>query len=181
MTLQTPSLEPKPSSRVRVADYAQVGALLAVFVAVLVFLTRDAQTVPPERVIAPVGALVGLTAAVWLSMVLVRNGTILRGLTRAEYYLDYRSDAPPDWVERPARAFNNLFQVPLLFYVISLFMLVTGRVDSAQIALAWTYVAVRALHATVYIGWNYLPYRFGAWFASCVTLGVIWTRFLLQG
>lgn len=171
---------PASSPKVGLAEYLRVTGMLVVYCIGLAVVARGARTVDPspERLIAPLIALVGLTAFVWLLMVVVRNATILRGITNADYYTAYQpSRHPPEWVERPARVFNNLFQVPMLFYVVCLLMMITGRVDERQITFAWIYVATRALHAVIYIGWNYVPYRFGAWLASCITLGVIWFRF----
>lgn len=169
----------KPS--VGLAEYVRVALFLSAFSIALGFLTRESMQgqIEAARIIAPAGGMVALTAVVWLLMVIVRNATILRGVTNAHYFKDYRASiTPPEWVERPARTFNNLFQVPMLFYVVCLFMLGTGELDEAQLALAWTYVGVRTLHAVVYIGWNYVPYRFAVWIASCITLGVLWFRFV---
>jgi hypothetical protein len=165
--------------QVNLSDYYRVGAMLAVFGLGLAIVTRiTPTTVPsPVRLIAPIEALAGLTALVWLVMLVVRNATIIRGITRPEYFHDYVTANPPEWVERPARTFNNLCQVPILFYVICLLMMITGRVDEAQITLAWVYVGTRVVHAIIYIGWNYVPYRFAAWNASCLSLAVIWARF----
>lgn len=167
------------AAKVSIADYAVVSILLTVYCAGLALLTsaQQPQNPPPERLLRPIEALVGLTALVWLLMVGVRNTTILMGITKPGYYHGYLSDQPPEWVERPARTFNNLFQVPILFYVICLLMMVTGRLDETQITLAWVYVAMRLVHAVIYLGWNYVPYRFASWVASCITLGVIWWRF----
>jgi hypothetical protein len=174
-----PSLEAPP--QVGIAEYIRVTAILTLYCVGLAVVTQTAPTPTPapspERLVAPMEVLVGLTAFIWLLMVVVRNGTILRGITKASYYRDYQSDAPPEWVERPARTFNNLMQVPALFYVICLLMMVTGRLDEAQITLAWVFVVMRFVHAFIYIAWNYVPYRFAAWIAGCITLGVIWARF----
>jgi hypothetical protein len=167
---------------VRVADYVRVGSALGLFCLGLWFVCRASPGPQPaaERLISPMFALVALTALVWLGVVLVRNTTVLLGITSPAYYADYATAHPPDWVERPARTFNNLMQVPVLYYVVSLLMLVTGRFDTTQIALAWIFVATRALHAVVYIGWNYLPLRFGLWVAGCISVGVLWFRFAAQ-
>jgi hypothetical protein len=87
---------------------------------------------------------------------------------------------PPEWVERPARVFNNLMQVPPIFYLLCVLMLHTGRVDAAQLVLAWTFVAARYAHALVYAVWNYLPARFGTFVASFIALVVLCVRFALQ-
>lgn len=167
---------------VRIADYAQITAALTVYCSGLAYMIANASTVSPDpmRVIAPITALVVLTGVIWVMMVVVRNATVIRGITNMDYYRDYSVFAPPEWVERPARTFNNLLQVPVLFYLVCVLMLVTKRFDQAQLMLAWAYVAVRVLHATILIGWNYVPYRFGSWLASCITLCIIWVRFLNQ-
>jgi hypothetical protein len=110
--------------------------------------------------------------------VVFRNGAIIRGYISGAYYADYRSDVPPDWIERPARTFNNLMQVPTLFYVVCLALMVTERVDRAALCLAWIFVTQRAIHALVYMAWNYVPLRFAMWVASWMTLTVMWWRFV---
>jgi hypothetical protein len=110
----------------------------------------------------------------------VRNLAVFRGTVSARYYLDYVSEVPSEKLERPARTFNNLLQVPMLFYAACALMMATGNVDAAQVTIAWLYVALRVLHAVVYIAFNRLAYRFSLFAASCIALGVLWTRFALQ-
>jgi hypothetical protein len=134
----------------------------------------------PEALIQPVVALVGLTALVWCLMVVWRNLAVIRGNVPVRYFRTYASDAPAEWVERPTRAYMNLLELPLLFYVACALMLVTGKFDGAQVALAWVFVLTRYVHAFIHIGFNYVPLRFTAFFAGSVTLGVLWVRFAAQ-
>lgn len=164
-------------------DYLRVGALLALYCGLLSWLSargagREASV---DALVAPMAALVSLVALTWLLMVVLRNYASMRDARAATYYLSYKADPPPDWIERPARAFNNLMQLPTLFYVACLIMMVRGRCDEAQLWIAWLYVATRALHAVVYIGWNPLPYRFASWVASSMALGVLWWRLVSLG
>ena len=133
-----------------------------------------------EALIPPVVALVALTALVWLAMVATRLTAVSRGAAPARYYRGYSGDPPPEWVERPARAFMNLLEVPILFYVVCVLMLVTGTADATQVALAWSFVAVRAVHAGIHIGVNHVPARLLAYLAGCLVLAAIWVRFALQ-
>jgi hypothetical protein len=179
MSAQAPAQA--PALKVSLSDYYRVGAILVAYSVGLAFITRIPPSgVPsPIRLIPPIASLAALTGVVWVLMVVVRNVTILRGITQAGYYVNYLDDPPPEWVERPARLFNNLFQAPVLFYLVCVLMMLTGRVDESQIALAWVYVATRVVHAIIYLGWNYVPFRFAAWNASTIALAVIWTRFAL--
>jgi hypothetical protein len=161
-------------------DYAIVSTLLALYAGALALLARDTSPLGKESLVAPMGALVALTALVWLMMVMFRNYAALSQRASSDYYRFYDSKLlPEDWIERPARAFNNLMQLPTLFYVVCLAMMLTGRVDEGQRALAWTFVATRTLHALVYIGWNPLAYRFASWVAASICLFTLWARFLL--
>jgi len=165
----------------RLGDYAAVTAVLTAFCVALIVAVRAgaAQPALPQALIPPMLGLFALTALVWLLMVVVRNVSIMLGRVSVRYYVAYASHTPSEKIERPARVFNNLMQVPTLFYVVCLLCLVTGDVDAAQVTLAWIYVAARCLHAVVYMGWNRVQWRFACWVASCIALGVIWTRFAL--
>jgi len=151
------------------------GALGFVVLALLPHAPAD-----PRSLVKPMLAMVVVTTAVWLAMASVRNWAILTGRASPKHYLDYKSDPPPDWIERPARAYDNLMQAPTLFYVISILMIVTGWADSTQVTLAWMFVALRAAHAVIYIGVNVLPARFVSFALSCFALWEMWARFALN-
>ncbi|MDB4990832.1 MAG: hypothetical protein JWN04_6010 [Myxococcaceae bacterium] len=133
-----------------------------------------------DALLGPIYAQTALTGSVWLSMVLVRNYAILRELVPSTYYRDYQESIPNDWVERPARVFNNLMQVPTLFYVVCLLLIQLGRTDAAQVALAWLFVSSRVVHTVVYIGWNHVPTRFAVWLMGGIALITLWLRFAMH-
>lgn len=163
-----------------VSEYVAIGAIFALGIALIVSITSQAaEAVGPRGLVKPMLALFALTSAVWLAMVLIRNGAVIFRRASVKYYRDYKSDAPDEWIERPARTFNNLMQVPTLFYVISILMMLEPHIDISQIRLAWMFVATRALHAIVYICFNYVPVRFAIYAVSCIVLGVIWARYAL--
>lgn len=164
------------------AAYLLIGAILAAFVALLagVVWMTPAHGVQDAAVIQPLVALVVLTAVVALFMLVYRNLALLRGAASARYFKTFTADQPAEWVERPARTYMNLLELPVLFYVVCLLMLTTRRLDSIQVALAWVFVATRYAHAFIYIGFNYVPLRFVAFLSGVLTLVVIWARFALQ-
>lgn len=168
------------------ATYLLLGVILAAFVAVLVAVVRT-PSASAHRVqdaaaalIQPVVALVVLTAIVSLLMVVYRNLAVIRGAAPQRYFRTFTADQPAEWVERPARAYMNLLELPVLFYVVCLLMLTTGRFDSVQVSLAWVFVIARYVHAFIHIGFNYVPLRFVAFLTGVFTLVVIWTRFAEQ-
>jgi hypothetical protein len=125
-------------------------------------------------------ALVALTAIVTLIMVGYRNVAFIRGTASERYFKTFIDDKPAEWIERPTRTYMNLLELPVLFYVVCLLMLTTGKFDSVQVSLAWVFVITRYVHAFIYIGFNSVPLRFAAFMTGIFTLAVIWTRFTEQ-
>jgi len=173
------------ASRQLGTKYLVVGAVLAVFLSILSTVLNSEAT--PVRIaeqaavlLQPIIALVALTGAAWLLMVVYRNLAFISGLTSERYFQTYSLDTPEEWVERPTRAFMNLLEAPVLFYVIVGLMLITGVADSIQIALAWLFVGTRYVHTFIYIAFNYIPLRFVTYASGVITLGVMWVRFAMQ-
>ena len=160
-------------------EYTGVVVFLVAYGIGLSQATEQRGPVPPnEALLGPIATMVGLTAVVWLAMLVFRNYAVIRGTITGEYFSTYSGSLPPDWIERPARTFNNLMQVPTLFYVACAFMMILQRVDHVAVLLAWIYVLTRVAHASIYMIWNYVPARFATWVASWIALCVLWVRFL---
>jgi hypothetical protein len=161
--------------------YAPVLVSIAAYLVLLAFMLERPPVVAarngPRELIQPIVGLVVLTGVVWILMFVYRNVAVVRRTASLRYYRSYTSDTPPEWVERPARTFMNLLEVPVLFYVLCVLMLQTGRWDSIQLSLAWLFVASRYLHAGIYIALNDVPLRFSAYAMGCITLSVMWWRF----
>jgi hypothetical protein len=167
------------------AKYLVVGVTLATFVAVLAAVVRTTSASVhiaqgAAVLLQPVVALVVLTAIALLLAVVYRNVAIIRRAASERYFRTFTDDKPAEWVERPIRTYMNLLELPVLFYVVCLLMLTTGRFDPVQVSLAWVFVATRYAHAFIYIGFNYVPLRFAAFLTGVITLAVIWTRFAGQ-
>ena len=174
----SPGVGKRGGSGPTLKNYAAVSSALVLFSILLFWIVRQYGNLSadPQELLAPVFAQVTLIGLVWLAMVVFRNYAILKDITSGVYYERYVDDLPPDWVERPARAFNNLMQVPSLFFLACILMLLVASADRAQIILAWIFVVSRCLHAGIYIIWNYVPARFACFVAGSITLIVMYTR-----
>ena len=161
------------------SGYLGVTAVLVPFIVLLVLIRRGTPTpvAGSLALLQPIFALVVLTTVVLVIAAVIRNLALIRGTASIRYYQTYGEELPAEWIERPAKTFNNLLQVPILFYVVCLLMLVTEEIDSIQVTLAWLFVATRIAHAFVYIVFNHVPYRFAAFVTGVLTLAVIWGRF----
>ena len=132
-------------------------------------------------IFAPMGVLAFLTQGVLLLIPIRRFRAGAAGQVTADDFKLGESNRVPAHVALPNRAMMNLLELPLLFYVASLMFYVAGRVDGVTLALAWTYVALRALHSAIQLSYNRVMHRLIPFAASNVVLSAYWVWFFLKG
>ena len=76
----------------------------------------------------------------------------------------------------PANNFNNLLEMPVLFYLAVVLSLVFMIQDDVLVQLAWVYVALRAVHSLVHCTYNRVLHRFTVYLGSCLILLLMWLR-----
>jgi hypothetical protein len=86
---------------------------------------------------------------------------------------------------RAADNFRNLFEMPVLFYVLCGFLFVTQLTTLFLLACAWGYVVLRAGHSWIHLTHNKVIRRFQVYVASTIVLYVMWgifaVRLVMQG
>ncbi|MDD9941771.1 MAG: MAPEG family protein [Myxococcales bacterium] len=175
--------EPAATATPSVArQYATISLFVVPTMAYIVHVAlREARPIAEPRVLlGPVFAVLALTAIVWLLMLVARNLAVMLGAAPVAFFRNFDGAAIPDWVERPARTFNNLMQVPLVFYAVCALMIGAGEVDSVQLTLAWIFAGSRYLHAFAFVGWNDVKWRFAMALPGFVTMGILAARFGMQ-
>lgn len=128
------------------------------------------------EILRPVFAMAVLTAAVLLRLAWVRLTAISQKKIPLSYYQTFQGQDLPDWAAKPARNFINLFEVPVLFYIVAILIFVTHKTDSFFCNLAWIYVFFRALHSLIHVTFNNVRLRFAAFLLSNATLMILWIR-----
>ena len=130
--------------------------------------------------IYPMFVMVLLTAFVLATLFRSRVGAVREGLVSAAYFRIYQGEAEPESSAKRARHFINLFEAPVLFYVVCLAAMITHFTGTAMQVLAWVYVAARVVHAHVHLGGNRLRHRMRAYFFSWGVLLAMWL-YLIAG
>lgn len=133
---------------------------------------------PQSAIFGPFFATIGLTAVVWVYMYVRRirfiNGS---GLTPDQLAVPGELQRQqPASVSNPSDNFKNLFEVPVLFYALCLYLFATGQVDGTYVAAAWVFVGFRALHSTVHCTFNKVLLRFWLYAISTVAVFFIAIR-----
>jgi hypothetical protein len=85
----------------------------------------------------------------------------------------------PEHEKRVSNAFDNQFQMPVLFYVGAGIALYFGA-SWVEVLLAWLFVVSRIAHATVFATTNNVHQRFSAYAIGCVVLAILWFDLLIR-
>lgn len=129
-------------------------------------------------IIQPVAVLALFTLAILLLMGLRRLKAQLAGqVTEGDFKFGESARVPPE-VGILNRNYMNLLELPMLFYVGSLMILVTGQTDKTYLWLAWAYVALRLVHSAIHLTYNRVLHRLFAFAASNAVLVIMWIRIL---
>ncbi len=122
----------------------------------------------------PLFAMALLTFAVMLTLFLTRVRSVVQGEVRAAYFKTYQGGEESRRAVQLSRHFTNLFETPVLFYVVCLAAMFSEQQSALLAGLAWTYVALRVAHALIHIGRNKLRPRMVAYMTSWVVLLSMW-------
>ncbi len=129
---------------------------------------------PEMRLVYPMAAMVVLTFVVLVILFRSRIRMVRDGLAPVSYFRTFQGAVEPDYAAKPARHFSNLFEAPTLFYAGCLAAMIVGVRGVAVLALAWGYVAARAVHAWIHLGGNRVRHRLRAYFISWLLLLALW-------
>lgn len=98
------------------------------------------------QILYPTFAMFALVQIVLLRMRSLRFAAVRANQITVDYYRTFQGAEEPEHVRAVVRNFANLFELPMLFFVVSLMIYVTGEVSEWLVGLAWLYVALRYAH-----------------------------------
>jgi hypothetical protein len=122
----------------------------------------------------PAFAMAALTFAVWVRLYATRIGEMRRERIHPQAVATSRQAAERLRETRAADNFRNLFELPVLFYLALVVAALLGLASDVFLALAWTFVALRALHSAIHCTYNRVMHRFMAYLAGSVVLWAMW-------
>ena len=128
----------------------------------------------------PVFALLVLTIVVWFVMFARRIPWIQSSNLSPEQFKPGEFErAQPEHVLNPSSNFKNLFEIPVLFYVLAVYLYATGNVDSIYLWSAWLFVITRYVHSLIHCTFNHVMTRFVVYLAGTLTLFLMIGRALI--
>ena len=112
----------------------------------------------PNMILLPVLVQVLLTLLVYVALAVAKARALRAGLVD----LDRRAlhdDAWPESVIKINNDVRNQFEVPVLFYVLTIILWQLNETGPLVQFLAWSFVGSRIVHAYIHVGSNYVPAR----------------------
>ncbi len=133
------------------------------------------------EIIIPVFLQVLLTFGILFTVGFLRYRSVpKRTVHPKDYVLMTGQDQWPVMIQKLGRAFHNQLEMPLLFYVLAILILVTQVQAQMLLNLAWVYVGLRYLHALIHISYNKVIYRFTVFLISSLVLLAMWVLFIFE-
>jgi hypothetical protein len=130
------------------------------------------------QILYPAFAMMALTIFCMVRLGMLRYAAVRRGEIDPRFFILYRGYEEPEKLAVYSRHVVNLYEAPLLFYVIVLIAFVTGQTEGWVLGLAWAYVALRYVHSYVHLTSNVVLTRFRIFAVSLLTLTVLWAAVL---
>lgn len=125
-----------------------------------------------NTIIAPLLALMLLTFFVWCYMYFLRLQYVISNKIHAQKLAtpEQCNTILPSHINKPSNNFKNLFEAPIIFYVICILSLLTELVDNTLVYLAWGFVVGRVIHSFFHCFATSVTARFYAYFISSLIL-----------
>jgi len=135
---------------------------------------------PHIAILWPAVAMAFLTGFVWLRLGSDRIAELRARRIHPQQIATAQAAAEKLQNVQSADHFRNLFEVPVLFYVVCGFFAFTQLTTLFALACAWGFVALRAFHTYIHLTHNKVVRRFQAFVASTLVLYVLWGVFAVR-
>jgi hypothetical protein len=132
-----------------------------------------------QSTLLPLFVQIALTLGLGIWLVLLR-GRDLRSRAVHPSKIALREPNWPAHTQQVGYCFSNQFELPVLFYVLTILEIVTRHADFIFLILAWVFVLTRIMHAVVHTTTNRIRFR-GSWYAfGAVALVIAWIIFIVR-
>lgn len=131
------------------------------------------------QIIYPVFALFILTIIVLLKSFRTRVAALKNKEIRMSYFRDFLGEAP-NKIQVHSRNFSNLFEIPVYFLAVVLFIFGLQKVDFFYLVYAWLFVVARYIHSFIHLTYNNVNHRLFAYVLGLLIVIIMWVRVVFQ-
>ncbi len=131
------------------------------------------------ELIYPMFAMIVLTMIVGLITAYTRIKSAKTGLVDPRYFYLISGYEIPRKIEQLGKNFDNLFQVPMLFYAVGILAITLQLSNGFLLLMAWLFVALRCVHSFIHMTYNHPMHRFVPFLLSFFCVFSMWVNLVL--
>ncbi|WP_188151998.1 MAPEG family protein [Teredinibacter waterburyi] len=129
--------------------------------------------------IYPMFAMILLTTIVAVIAVSCRFNSVKSGSVPIKYYRLMQGDKIPEVITKTTRCVNNMFEVPMLFYVVSTLYIALHIESLLAIILSSIFVGLRCVQAYIHLTYNNVVHRMLAFWFGLICVLLLWVNLLV--
>ena len=123
--------------------------------------------------------MVALTFVVTMRLLYFSVKSVKKGEVHIKQYRIYDGEFSPI-LNSVRQHYKNMFEMPILFYLLAVLLLIQGNTTNLDIIFAWGFVVFRILHSISRIPNRDVNLRFGLFAGSFIMLLGGWINFSLK-
>lgn len=131
-------------------------------------------------ILYPAFAQAALTFGIGMRLAGLRFKAVKNGDLSPRYFAVNTGGEVPEYLAKVNNNYNNLLELPILFYVVTGLLYTADRVETAQLVLAWIFVCSRYVHSYIHTTYNNVRHRLRAFLAGAVALISMWCLFFVR-
>jgi hypothetical protein len=132
-----------------------------------------------QMILLPLFVEVTLTFLLWFWMAFARRQVFVnRTVHPRDIALGQQNW--PEKVAQVSNSFRNQFELPVLFYVLTILSIITRHADVIFVVLAWIFVLSRIVHAYIHVTSNQVMQRGAVYGIGAIVLIVMWIIFMIR-
>ena len=138
------------------------------------------MTISSSQILYPLFAMMLLVSVVVTLLWRLRDSAIRNRQVSIKFYRAYVGEGEPEFHKVVSRHYSNLFEMPVLFYVVVILTYMTQHVTAWMVGCSWVYVVCRYVHSCVHLTNNNVIVRFAMFLLSALVLLAMWVTLLVM-
>ena len=128
----------------------------------------------------PLCAMVFLTLIVTLYLATANSLAVLTEKVHIKHLRLFNTEKVPENLTTISQHYKNLYELPILFYVWILTLLILGNWTQTDVYLAWAFVGSRFIHSLIRIPNKQVHFRFYVFLTGFGIMVFCWIRFFMN-
>ena len=130
-------------------------------------------------IIYPLIAMIFLTIIVGVQLLYCNTKSVLNREVDIRHFRLFNSKIPKN-LQSISQHYKNMFEMPILFYILCILLIINNNYTQLDVMLAWGFVVFRVLHSLARIPNRDVNLRFGLFSGSFIMLVIGWINFSLK-